>query len=319
MDSQIFLYIIFFVILLTSILWDNHQHKKDVQITIKSALKETFFWIGIAVFFGIIIYFFKWWVATTQYFTGYILEKSLSVDNLFVMLAIFTSFYIPEKYRHRVLYYGILWAIVLRLLFISLGTLLLGLWHIVLAIFGIIVIFTAIKMLIEIKKEKEENSHHDYSKWWIAKFLQRFFPVAKDLDWHNFFTKINGKWYITALFIVLIVIEISDVLFAFDSLPAILSITQDTFIIFSSNIFAILWLRALYFVLDVVGKKLKYISYAVIGILFFVGIKMLIWLLWIHIHSLISLWVIVSFLTIWWIFSARDIKNNKKNPQNITG
>lgn len=317
MNTEFWLYIIFFVILLSSILRDNHQHKKDVQVTIKSALKETLFRVAIAVVFWLIVYLFKWWQATTQYFTWYILEKSLSVDNLFVMMAIFTSFYIPEKYRHRVLYYGIMWAIVLRLIFISVWTLLLGLWPVVLTIFGIIVIFTAVKMLIEIRKEKDENTLHDHSKWWIAKFLQNFFPVAKDLDWHNFFTKINGKLHITALFIALIVIEISDVLFAFDSLPAILSISQDTFIIFSSNIFAILWLRALYFVLDAVGKKLKHISYAVIWILFFVGIKMIIWLLGIHIHSLISLWVIVTLLTIWWIFSAWDIKKKRKLEKSI--
>lgn len=311
MNTDLILYILFFIILVVSILRDNYQHKKDIQITIKSALKETLFWVIIALLFWVVIYFFKWSVATTQYFTWYVLEKSLSVDNLFVMLAIFTSFYIPEKFRHRVLYYWILWAIVLRLLFISIWTFLLWFWPIVLAIFWIIVIFTAIKMLIEIMKEKEENSDHDYSKWWVAKFLKRFFPVAKELDWHNFFTKINWKWHITALFIALIVIEISDVLFAFDSLPAILSISQDTFVIFSSNIFAILWLRALYFVLDIVWKKLKHISYAVIWILFFVWIKMLIWLLWIHIHSLISLLVIISFLSIWWILSVWDIKRRK--------
>ena len=312
MNTELWLYLIFFVILLSSILRDNYQHKKDIQVTIKSALKETLFRVWIAVAFWIIVYFFRWWTATTQYFTWYILEKSLSVDNLFVMMAIFTSFYIPEKYRHRVLYYWILWAIILRLIFISVWTLLLWLGPIVLTIFGIIVIITAIKMLLEIRKEKDENTLHDHSKWWIAKFLNKFFPVAKDLDGHKFFTKINWKWHITALFIALIVIELSDVLFAFDSLPAILSISQDTFIVFSSNIFAILWLRALYFVLEAIGKKLKHISYAVIWILFFVGIKMIIGLLWIHIHSLISLWFIVMLLLIWWIFSAWDIKKKKK-------
>lgn len=317
MHHQTRLYIIFFIILIASILRDNHQHKKDVQVTIVSAIKETLFWIGIAIAFGIIIYFFEWWQATTQYFTWYILEKSLSVDNLFVMMAIFTSFYIPDKYRHRVLYYWILWAIILRLIFISVGTLLLWFGPVVLTIFGIIVIITAVKMLLEIRREKDENTLHDHSKWWIAKFIKKFFPVAKDLDWHNFFTKINWKWHVTALFIVLIVIEISDVLFAFDSLPAILSISQDTFIIFSSNIFAILWLRALYFVLEAIGKKLRHISYAVIGILFFVWMKMIIGIFGIHIHSLISLWTIVWLLLIWWIFSAWDIKKQRKISTKI--
>lgn len=314
--NTFWLYVLFFVILASSMARDFYRHKKDIQVSVKSALKETLFRIWIAIIFWWVIYIFKWWIATTQYFTWYILEESLSIDNLFVMMAIFSSFCIPEKYRHRVLYYWILWAIILRLLFISIWTLLLDLWPAVLIIFWIIVMITAVKMLMEIRKEKDENTLHDHSKWSIAKFLNRFFPVAKDLDWHNFFTKIDWKRHITVLFIVLIVIEISDVLFAFDSLPAILSITQDTFIIFSSNIFAILWLRSMYFVLEAIGKKLNYISYAVIAILFFIWIKMIIWFFWIHIHSLISLLVIVIFLTIWWIFSARDIKKKEKTLSN---
>ncbi|MFA7284418.1 MAG: TerC/Alx family metal homeostasis membrane protein [Candidatus Absconditabacterales bacterium] len=314
MSHETILYILFFVILGVSVRRDNYQHKKDKQVSINSALKETLFWICIAVVFGGLVYFLRGTQAATEYFTGYILEKSLSVDNLFVMMAIFSSFLIPDKFRHRVLYYGILGAIVLRLLFISVGTFLLSFGPIVLTIFGVIVIITAVKMLIEIRDEKEENSHHDYSQGKIAKFIQRFVPVAKDLHGHDFFTKIDGKRHATALFLALIVIELSDVLFAFDSLPAILSITQDTFIIFSSNIFAILGLRALYFVLEAIGKKLKHISYAVIAILFFVGMKMILSIAGIHIHSLISLGVILMFLTIGSIFSVRDIK--KKQRQN---
>jgi tellurite resistance protein TerC len=214
------------------------------------------------------------------------MEKSLSVDNLFVMMAVFTSFHIPKKYRHRVLYYGILGAIILRLLFISVGVMLLSLGPIVLTLFGAIVIFTAIKMLIEIRKKTEQTEEHDYSKGGIAKFVKKIIPVSQHLDGHNFFTKINEKTHITALLLALIVIELSDVLFAFDSLPAILSITQDTFIVFSSNIFAILGLRALYFVIERIGEELTYLSYSVIAILFFVGIKMILGLFELHIPSL---------------------------------
>jgi tellurite resistance protein TerC len=300
-------------------MWRDHkQHKKDVHITISSALKETVFWVAIALTFGVIIYFLRWAQSMTDYFTGYVLEKSLSVDNLFVMMAIFSSFIIPDKYRHRVLYYGILWAIVLRLIFISVWTFLLSFGPVVLMIFWIIVIATAVKMLLEIRDEKEENSHHDYSQWKIAKFVERFVPVAKGLHGHDFFTKIDGKWHATALFLALVVVELSDVLFAFDSLPAILSITQDTFVIFASNIFAILGLRALYFVLEAVGKKLKHISYAIIAILFFVWVKMILWIVWIHIHSLISLAAIVMLLSIGAIFSVRDIKKSRKKAQPIS-
>jgi tellurite resistance protein TerC len=187
------------------------------------------------------------------------------------MMAIFTSFHIPEKYRHRVLYFGILGAIVLRLLFISIGTVLLSLGEWVLAVFGGIVLITAVKMLVdESKKHRKVNAslipeeEHDYTKGGVAKFVKKLFPVHNKIEGHDFFVKINGKWFVTALFLALMVIEISDVLFAFDSIPAILSISQDVFIVFSSNIFAILGLRSLYFVLEAMGNKFQYISYAVI-------------------------------------------------------
>ena len=243
-----------------------------------------------------------------DYFSGYLLEKSLSVDNLFVMIAIFTSFRIPEKYRHRVLYFGILGAIVLRLLFISLGTALLGLWTWVLAVFGIIVWVTAIKMLIEEIKNKKESKEpgnspldqkeYDYSQTKISQFIKRIIPVHAKIEWHHFFIKENGKRYASALFLCLLTIELSDILFAFDSIPAILSISQDTFIVFSSNIFAILGLRALYFVLEAMGNKFQYLSYAVIGILFFIGVKMLLGVVDIHLSSLVSLAVIVGGISI---------------------
>lgn len=302
------MYIIFFVVLTISMRWDHRQHKQDKEVSVKSALKESLFWIGIAVAFGWVVYFFEGWQPATEYFTWYLLEKSLSVDNLFVMMAIFSSFMIPDKYRHRVLYYWILGAIVLRLIFISLWSFLLSFWPIVLTIFGVIVIITAIKMFMDVRNEKEDDEEHDYSKGNIAKTVKKFVPVAKELHWHDFFVKLKGVRHCTALFLALIVVEISDVLFAFDSLPAILSITQDTFIVFSSNIFAILWLRALYFVLEAAGRKLQYISYAVIAILFFIGTKMILGIVWVHMHSLVSLAVIFWLLTIWTLFSIWDIK-----------
>jgi tellurite resistance protein TerC len=279
---------------------DYRQHKKDKAVSIKEALWETAFRVAVATVFGGVVWLLKGGESTVQYFSGYLLEKSLSVDNLFVMIAIFTSFHIPEKYRHRVLYFGILGAIVLRLLFISAGTALLSLGEWVLAVFGLIVLITAVKMVMEERKKHQKSvlpeGEHDYSKGGIATFVKKFFPVHTKVEGHDFFVKEDGKRHATALFLALVVIEISDVLFAFDSIPAILSISQDTFIVFASNIFAILGLRALYFVLEAVGNKRKYVSYAVIGILFFVGLKMLLSLLGVHIGSLISLAVIILAL-----------------------
>jgi tellurite resistance protein TerC len=158
MDTTLLLYGIFAVFLVASMYRDFRQHKKDKAVSIKSALWETAFWVAVATIFGGVVWLLKGGESTIQYFSGYLLEKSLSVDNLFVMIAIFTSFHIPEKYRHRVLYFGILGAIILRLLFISLGTALLSLGEFVLAIFGVIVLITAVKMVVEErKKEKKER------------------------------------------------------------------------------------------------------------------------------------------------------------------
>jgi tellurite resistance protein TerC len=158
--------------------------------------------------------------------------------------------------------------------------------------------------------EAVNNEQHDYSEGNIATFVKKFLPVHSKIEGHDFFVKENGKWYATALFLALVVIEISDVLFAFDSIPAILSISQDIFIVFSSNIFAILGLRALYFVLEAIGNKFQYVSYAVIGILFFIGIKMLLSLGGVHLGSLVSLAVIIGALV---IGIGASIWKNKRN------
>lgn len=310
MTENIVLYWIFVLFLIVSMLRDFHQHKKDKAVSIRSALLETAFWVAVATIFGGIVRWFRDGASVMQYFSGYLLEKSLSIDNLFVMIAIFTSFKIPEKYRHRVLYFGILGAIVLRLIFISIGTSLLGLGEWVLAVFWVIVLITAVKMIKEIRDEKIKEKkkvewldmtwlaleEHDYSQWGVANFVKKFLQVHNKIEGHDFFVKIDGKRYVTALFLALVVIEISDVLFAFDSIPAILSISQDTFIVFSSNIFAILGLRALYFVLEAMGNKFQYISYAVIIILFFIWVKMILSLVGFHIGNLASLLVIIVCL-----------------------
>jgi tellurite resistance protein TerC len=186
----------------------------------------------------------------------------------------------------------------------------------VLAIFGIIVLVTAVKMILEERKKHhhQQEEAHDYSKGGVATFVKKFLPVSPTIEGHDFFTRKDGKLFATALFLALIVIEISDILFAVDSIPAILSISQDIFIVFSSNIFAILGLRALYFVLEAMGNKWKYISHAVIGILFFIGIKMLVSFFGVHIESGISLAVILLLLAGgigYSMFVARRKKRNQ--------
>ena len=198
------------------------------------------------------------------------------------------------------------------------GSALLSLGEFVLIIFGIIVLFTAVKMLLEVRKEKAgKNEETDYSQGKIANLMKKFMPVASELDGHNFFTKIDGKRHMTVLFLALIVIELSDVIFAFDSLPAILSITQDVFIVFASNIFAILGLRALYFVLEAVGNKWHYVNYAVIGILFFIGVKMIVGIWGFHMSSLGNLAVIFGFLFVAVCLSIWESKKRKRREKKI--
>ena len=167
-----------------------------------------------------------------------------------------------------------------------------------LVVFGVIVLLTAVKMLWEQKKEKVKEESIDYSQGRVAQLVKKLMPVSQELHGHDFFVRINGRLHVTVLFLTLVVIELSDVVFAFDSLPAILSITQDIFIVFASNIFAILGLRSLYFVLEAVGNKRKYVNYAVIGILFYIGIKMVVGIFGIHLNNFINLGVILGFLLV---------------------
>lgn len=320
MDTHTLLYVIFIVLLISSMGREFYQHKKDKAISLSAALLETVFWIMIATIFGGVIRRLRGGEDTIQYFSGYLLEKTLSIDNLFVMMAIFTSLRIPEKYRYRVLYFGILGAIILRLVFIFLGTALLSLGTRVFAVFGGIVLLTALKMLKEeIQKQKEKKAdiphenteEHDHSQTKIAKLVKKIIPVHAKIQGHDFFIKENGKRYASALFLCLVVIELSDIMFAFDSIPAILSISQDTFIVFSSNIFAILGLRSLYFVLEAMENKFQYLNYAIIGILGFIGIKMLLNVGGIHIPSFVSLGVIMGGIGIGISTSLRKSKQHQ--------
>lgn len=255
----------------------------------KAALIESGIWISIALIFNI------WFGATfgkelgVEFLTGYLVEKSLSVDNLFVILLIFSSFKIPDKYQHRVLFYGVLGAIILRAFFIIIGAQLLNLFHWILYVFGAILVITAIKFL------RETDEKIDVKENIAIRILKKFMPTTNNFDGHNFFLIENGVKKATPLFVALIVIEMTDLIFAVDSIPAVFAVTQDAFVAFASNILAILGLRALYFVLaDWVGK-LRYLKPGLAAILGFIGIKMLLLDVF-KIPSWISLLVIFSIL-----------------------
>lgn len=306
-------------------------HKKDHEIKIKEALTWTCIWVLLAMGMGVLLHFRAEWVhgitdmdsllayagnqpqllgqlqqagsyeaaldiyrseITEQYLAGYFLEESLSIDNIFVMIMIFVSFGIDKKYYHRVLFWGILGAIVMRFIFIfALGALVTRLsW--ILALFGVILIYSGTKMFRDNSGENIDTENHP-----MVRFASKHFRVSRSLDGHNFFTRIDGKRYITPLFLVLLVIEFSDVIFAVDSIPAVFSVTTDTFIVYFSNIFAIMGLRSLFFLLSDVTEKFWLLRYGLGVLLCFIGLKMIVGEFFsLHISTMASLIVILSIL-----------------------
>jgi len=284
----------FIAIVFTCLFIDLKAHDKDKPITIKNALMWSSVWIGVALAFAGYIGIAYGQEKSSLFLAGYFLEKSLSVDNLFVIMAIFSSFAIKGAYQHRVLYYGILGAILLRLLFVGIGTSLAMLSKWVMVLFGLFVLWTAWKMY---SSEDNGEEIEDYSNHFTVRWTKKILPVHHKLDGHNFFTRVGGTLSATPLFLALICVEISDVAFAFDSVPAVIAVTQDPMLVYTSNIFAILGLRSLYFLLVAAKKYLIHLEKAVIFILTFIGFKMILGSLGIiHISANISLSIVLGGL-----------------------
>ena len=265
-------------------------HKKDHVIGVREALVWTGIWILLSLAFSVAIYFiYGDSEHVLEYLTGYVIEKSLSLDNIFVMAAIFTYFKIPAVYQHRILFWGILGAIVLRGAFILMGAVLIEHFSWVIYVFGVLLLYSAFKMLFLNEDEQ------DLSQNKIVKIARRFLPLTTKIEGHHFFIRENHKLFATPLFLALIVVELSDILFAVDSIPAIFGVTLDPFIVFTSNILAILGLRSLYFALAAMLGKFDKLKYAIVFVLAFVGIKMLI-ADFVHIPTAVSLAVIVVSL-----------------------
>lgn len=276
--------IIFSGLVVAALILDLLAHKQDEAISVKSAGLWSVFWIGLALVFTAYVWLSHGKDQGMLFLTGYFLEKSLSVDNLFVFIAIFGSFSIRPELQHRVLYYGILGAIVMRMLFVGLGSSFIAIFGAyALTAFGLFVLWTAWKMWQQSKQEK--HAIEDYSNHWAVRLTRKIMPVHPQLEGHNFFIKQNNVFHATPLFLCLITIEIADVMFAFDSVPAIfaifaglekpLDIGTQTFLVYTSNIFAILGLRSLYFLLVAASGFLCHLEKAVIAILTFIGCKML--------------------------------------------
>jgi len=271
MDSgRIFLWIGFNVFVLALLAVDlGVFHRKAHSVSIKEATAWSIVWVSLAMIFNLGIYFTWGEQKALEFFTGYVIEKSLSVDNLFVFVMIFQYFSTPTEYQHRVLFWGILGALILRAIFIAAGSALLNQFHWMIYVFGAFLVFTGIKMLLQgDEKLKPERNP-------VVRLFERWVPMAREYHGQSFMIRTNGKTRATLLLLVLIVIETTDVIFAVDSIPAIFAVTQDSFIVYTSNVFAILGLRALYFMLAGVMQMFVYLKFGLSLVLCFVGAKML--------------------------------------------
>lgn len=292
MDISLIMWIAFWIIVVVALFVDLvvlSKHHGDLSM--KEAFIMVCMWVGLALSFGVAVYFSLGHEKALEYLTGYIVEYSLSIDNMFVFLMIFSYFAIPKSHQPKILIYGILGAVILRFFFVFVGVKLINTFSWIIYVFGFILIATAIKMLVK----KDEQVHPEKNIAYIA--LKKIFPFKADTETDRFFIRENGVLYATPMFAAVIVIEMSDIVFAIDSIPAVLSISRDTFIVYTSNIFAIIGLRSLYFLLSNLASKFQYLQVGVAVILFFIGLKMII-SHYIHIPTLMSLGVIISILAI---------------------
>jgi len=270
MDTPIIFWILFNAFVLLMLALDlGIFHRKTHEVSLKEALTWTLIWVFLALVFNAIIFYWKGRQQALEFFTGYLVEKALSIDNIFVFIVIFTYFQIPSKYQHKVLFWGVFGALLMRVIFIFAGVALIEKFHFTIYIFGALLVYTGYKMFYH------NNAKIEPDKNPLIRFFKKFIPVTPQLQEDNFIVKLNGKRYATPLFLVLILIETTDLIFAVDSIPAILAITQDQFIVYTSNVFAILGLRSLYFALAGVVHRFWLLSYGLAVVLVFVGIKML--------------------------------------------
>jgi len=282
-------------------------HKKDQVVKVKEALIWSAFWIGLAIIFNIGVYFLLGKTKALEFLTGYLIEESLSIDNLFVFIMIFGFFKIDPKFQHKILFWGIIGAIIMRAVFIFAGVALIQQFAWVMYIFGAFLVYTGISLVFE-KEDEEYNPNKNV----LIRMFKKVFPVTDEMSTPDFFihkevirdNKQVRLLHATPFFIALLVIEASDLIFAVDSIPAVLSVSKDIFIVYTSNIFAILGLRSLYFALSGIMDYFHYLKYALSGILTFIGIKMCVnefcseFGYAFHISNFTSLGVIVTFLTV---------------------
>jgi tellurite resistance protein TerC len=280
-------------------------HRKAHKISMREALLWSFAWIGLAVGFGLALLYFYGRQPALEFFTGYVVEKALSVDNLFVFLVVFRVFAVKDEYQQRVLGYGILGALILRGAMIATGVALIEHFGWIMYVFGAFIVLVGIHMLIA--RHEESNPQKNF----LVRYFSKHLRLTKEYSGGKFFTRQDGQIFATPLFLVLLVVEITDVTFAVDSIPAVFGITRDPFIVFTSNVFAILGLRALYFLLAAVLEKLEYLKVGLALVLIFVGAKMIAEP-WLKISVELSLAIVVGMLLLTVLFSLLAKKKEVK-------
>jgi len=288
-------------------------HRNAHSVRVREAVIWYGIWVGLAVLFNIGIFVWMGADKGNEFLTAYVIELSLSVDNIFVFLIVFSSFGVPPEYRHRVLFLGILGAVVMRGLFIATGVALLENFSWLIFLFGGFLVFTGVKLAIRRDEEVQPDQNP------VMKLAKRFLPVTSEFEGQKFFVRRAGKWFVTPLFMVLIGLETTDLIFAVDSVPAVLAISDDPFIIWSSNVFAILGLRALFFLVDGILPYFRYLNFGLSVILVFIGIKMITSGAY-HMPTTISLGTVGLILTITilasYIAKRREDATLARKPEN---
>ena len=277
-------------------------HRGNHEPTAEHALVESAAWVACGLGFSVVILLLFGGAAFGEYLSGYVIEKSLSIDNVFVWAVIFSAFAIPARYQHRVLFWGIFGALAMRAVFIFAGTALIDRFWWMLLLFGVVLVVSGFKVL----RHREDEGAHGHDR--AVKLLGRFLPVRSELDGQHFVVREAGKWVATPLLAALVVVEVTDVVFAVDSVPAILAVSREPFIVFSSNAFAILGLRAMYFLLGDARERFHYLAHALGAILVFVGLKMALSHWW-HVETVASLGVIVAILVV--AIGASVVRNRR--------
>ncbi|HXH30819.1 MAG TPA: TerC family protein [Bacteriovoracaceae bacterium] len=305
-ETSLVIWVSFIVFILVILALDlGIFHKKSHAVGFKESIIWSGVWIALSMAFNVVILYWRGQDDFMLFLTGYVIEKSLSVDNLFVFLLIFGYFKIPNQYQHKVLFYGILGALIMRAFFIWAGIAILERFAWVIYIFGGFLIVSGIKMLMP------HGDDHDLEKSWVIVWTKKLFPCSPHFHGDKFFVRLGGVWTITPLFITLVFVEFSDLVFAIDSIPAIIGITNDPFLVFTSNVFAILGLRSLYFALKGFADMFHYLKYGLSIILMFIGVKMLISHYY-HVPVLVTMMVIFLVLLVS-VLASIISNNNKKN------